>query len=215
MADTNSGKETPKMAASKLDMKDTKKKRAAKLDACFNKWLQFFLHKADYVTLGAFLPHLAKHHKTELENAQGQMSQYMKEQLINAYKQAKEDYQFVEKLNRLDELIEEAYQSNESPKHKRFRRIVPEPQQVIRSHMINTKMQELQRLRETESKLKARNMQLMSQMREMRQKLSRASAEVATVVLEFEATVSIASTIPTEELIETMEGLELMVIPKA
>ncbi|KAI9492055.1 hypothetical protein BDB00DRAFT_830012 [Zychaea mexicana] len=171
-------------------------KRAQKLNALNNRMVNTVVESLSQEFKQCFEP-IADGHEQELESSHDQIVMYCSSHLWKQFDMIATDTQLIDKLNKMEEDIR---QQKENPSAKAQPRVVPEPDQVIRSLRVKLKMEALAKLREDEAKLRVENERLMSEIAAKTETLEKKRTDVNTTLKQYHEIMGVARSIPVEEL---------------
>ncbi|KAI8064002.1 hypothetical protein BDF21DRAFT_428003 [Thamnidium elegans] len=180
-------------------------KTARKFEAVTKKWSSLCAKILDVDKLARELDPIVPELKELIREANVQGQHYMVTQLKLSVKDEVKEIHFTEKMNRLDELIKVA--KDRGPV---IQRVGPTPEQVIRGVSCREKGKENKRLLAEFNKIKQENDTLMAQLSGLKNELSSKRTNITNDVEKFKKSTMIANTIPSDELLDAMNKMDLL-----
>ncbi|GAA5815504.1 hypothetical protein MFLAVUS_009016 [Mucor flavus] len=180
-------------------------KTARKFEAVTTKWSALCAKTLDVDKLARELDPVVPELKELVREANVQGQQYLATQLKLSVKEEAKEIHLPEKMNRLDELVKAA--NDRGPVAQR---VGPTPEQVIRGVSCREKEKENKRLLAEFIRIKQENDKLMAQLSGLKNEVSSKRTNITNDVEKFKKSTMIANTIPTDELLDTMNKLDLL-----
>ncbi|GAA5796735.1 hypothetical protein HPULCUR_002110 [Helicostylum pulchrum] len=196
-----------------MDEEVERGKTARKFEAVTTKWSALCAKILDVDKLAHELDPIIPELKDLVREANVQGQQYMAMQLKLSVEEEVKELHLPEKFNRLDELVEAA--KDRGPV---MQRVGPTPEQVIRGVSCREKEKENKRLlaefnnvrRSERVDIKQENDTLMAHLSSLKNELSSKRTNITNDVEKFKKSTMIANTIPTDELLDAMNKLDLL-----
>ncbi|KAI9254966.1 hypothetical protein EDC94DRAFT_617909 [Helicostylum pulchrum] len=188
-----------------MDEEVERGKTARKFEAVTTKWSALCAKILDVDKLAHELDPIIPELKDLVREANVQGQQYMAMQLKLSVEEEVKELHLPEKFNRLDELVEAA--KDRGPV---MQRVGPTPEQVIRGVSCREKEKENKRLLAEFNNIKQENDTLMAHLSSLKNELSSKRTNITNDVEKFKKSTMIANTIPTDELLDAMNKLDLL-----
>ncbi|KAI9137614.1 hypothetical protein BKA69DRAFT_880188 [Paraphysoderma sedebokerense] len=177
--------------------------RFQKLQLSFNTALEKTLSTCSYEKLVSAFPQLSQDQPDALKSAHEQFIGFLRNSAMEEFKTILEKKKFPEKLDELDNLIDDAKKNNQvfdNTDAENINKLFITPEQSLLSRSIPMKQKEVERLKAEIAKMESQNKDLSASLIQNKKQVDELTQMVAGVIGNVEKTITMLSSVPVEEM---------------